>query len=132
MYIQKLVTGNAITVIAISTETKRDATKVACSLLTHKVSRGWNLAAMCCARSKWKRRRKYKDCEVLTLVQHFTLLSGLEPIITLRFSFTFRFLFLGIRWSSGGDPIAGRPNRILTGSFVGEESVFRPCLDSRH
>jgi hypothetical protein len=40
MYIQKLVTGNAITVIAISTETKRDATKVARSLLTHKVSRG--------------------------------------------------------------------------------------------
>jgi hypothetical protein len=89
------------------------------------------MAAIRCARRKRNMRGKHKDCEVLTLVQHFTLLSGLEPSITLRFSFTFRFLFLGIRRSSGGDPTAGRPNRILTGSFVGEESVFRPCLDSR-
>jgi hypothetical protein len=89
------------------------------------------MAAICCACRK-RKRREYKDCELLTLVQHFTLLSGLQPSITLRFSFTFRFLFLGKRRSSGGDPTGGRPNRILTGSFAGEESVFRPCLDSRH
>lgn len=123
--LQKLVTENFIILKLMWTETQ----KVACSFPTQKVNSGWDLDAILCA---CRKRTIQRNCEELTVVQHFTLSSGLGPSITLRFSFTFRFLLLGIKRSSGGDPGVGRPSRNLIGILVGGESTFNSCLDSTH